>query len=79
MGKSGATAAMLEHGLPVLTYDDEDTPADKLFVFESFKDQVFLLNDEKACEHLIQFMQNSRKPFFDGIAHVASKMEELIY
>jgi hypothetical protein len=79
MGKSGATAAMLEHGLPVLAYDDEDTPADKLFVFESFKDQVFLLNNEKSCEQIIQFLQNSRKPFFDGIDHVASKMEEVIY
>ena len=31
ISKSGATAAMLEHGLPVLAYDDGDTPAGKPF------------------------------------------------
>ena len=32
LGKSGATAAMLEHGLPVIGFDDGDTPKEKLFI-----------------------------------------------
>ena len=45
IGKSGATAAMLEHGLPVLAYDDGDTPQESLFIPDPFKDQIFLIND----------------------------------
>ena len=43
-GKSGTTAAMLEHGLPILVFDDGDTPIEKLFVIDEFSDQIFLLN-----------------------------------
>ena len=78
LGKSGATAAMLEHGLPVLAFDDGDTPKDKLFVFEQFSDQVYLLDDVNFLERLIAFMQEKRKPFFDGVAHTANKMLELV-
>ena len=31
IGKSGATTAMLEHGLPVLAYDDGDTNGKPLY------------------------------------------------
>lgn len=79
LGKSGATAAMLEHGLPVIAFDDMDTPWEKLFVMEQFKDQIFLLNDSSVSKRLESFMQKPRKPFFDGVAFTKRKMLELIY
>jgi hypothetical protein len=74
LGKSGATAAMLEHGLPILTHDDEDTPKDKLFVMQEFQDQVFLLNDSLLTQKLISFFKKPRKPFFDGVAYTRKKI-----
>ena len=78
LGKSGATAAMLEHGLPVIAFDDRDTPKEKLFVFEQFSDQVFLLEEEDFTIRLLAFMQNERKPFFDGVSHTAQEMLKLV-
>ena len=78
LGKSGAAIAMLEHGLPIYVYDDGDTPADRLFVFEAFKDQVFLLNDPKSSEQLIEAAEQLSKPFFNGVAHTAEKFIEAI-
>ena len=77
LGKSGATAAMLEHGLPVLAYDDADTPKKELFVMEQFKDQVFLLNDINLIDRLVSFMQKPRKNFFDGVVHTLNNMLKL--
>lgn len=77
LGKSGATAAMLEHGLPVLAYDDADTPKKELFIMEQFKDQVFLLNDINLTGRLDLFMQKPRKNFFDGVAYTLNNMLEL--
>ena len=74
LGKSGATAAMLEHGLPVIAFDDGDTPTEKLFVFEQFSDQVFLLEDHEFISRLLAFMQKKRKAFFDGVAHTTEEM-----
>ncbi len=74
MGKSGATAAMLEHGLPILIHDDGDTPIENLFVPEPFQDQVFLLNEENQFGHLTKFMQKTARPFFNGVSHVAENM-----
>lgn len=78
LGKSGATAAMLEHGLPILAYDDGDTSVENLFVSEPFQEQVFLLNGENISGDLIKFMQKPRKPFFDGVHHTALKMVDRI-
>ena len=78
IGKSGATAAMLEHGLPVLAYDDGDTPQESLFISEPFKDQIFLINDYSSAEKLLHFIDKPRKSFFDGVAHTANKMQELV-
>jgi hypothetical protein len=78
IGKSGATAAMLEHGLPVLAFDDEDTPKESLFIPDQFKDQVFLINDHPSVEKLPQYIKKPRKPFFDGVAYTANKMLELV-
>ena len=74
MGKSGATAAMLEHGLTVLAYDDGDTPSGRLFVFERFREQVILLNDPSLPVKLTECMAKPRPTFFDGIEHTAREM-----
>jgi glycosyltransferase involved in cell wall biosynthesis len=79
LGKSGATAAMLEHGLPVMVFDDMDTPREKLFVMEQFEDQIFLLNDSSVSERLESFMLKPRKPFFDGVAFTTRKMLKLLH
>ena len=78
IGKSSATAAMLEHGLPVLAYDDGDTPQESLFIPDAFKDQIFLINDQSSVEKLLQYIEKPRKSFFDGVAHTANKMLELV-
>ena len=78
IGKSGTTAAMLEHGLPVLAYDDGDTPQESLFIPDPFKDQIFLINKDSSLEKLIQYIEKPRKSFFDGVAHTANKMLELV-
>ena len=78
LGKSGATAAMLEHGLPVIAFDDGDTPTEKLFVFEQFSDQVFLLEDHEFISRLLAFMQKKRKAFFDGVAHTTEEMLRIL-
>ena len=78
IGKSGATAAMFEHGLSVLAYDDGDTPQESLFIPDPFKDQTFLINDHSSVEKLLQYIDKPRKSFFDGVAHTANKMLELV-
>ena len=78
IGKSGATAAMLEHGLPVLAYDDGDTPKGIFFIPDRFKDQIFLINDHSSVQKLLQYIEKPRKSFFDGVAHTANKMLELV-
>lgn len=78
LGKSGATAAMLEHGLPILAYDDGDTSVENLFAPRPFQKQVFLLNDEKISGELIKMIKQPVKPFFDGVSHVAEKMLEFM-
>ena len=78
IGKSGTTAAMLEHRLPILAYDDGDTAKESLFISNQFKDQIFLINDHSSVEKLLQYMEKPRKPFFDGVAYTANKMLELV-
>jgi hypothetical protein len=69
---------MLEHGLPVLAYDDGDTPQESLFIPDHFKDQIFLINDHSSVEKLLQYIKKPRKSFFDGVAYTANKMLELV-
>ena len=78
IGKSGATAAMFEHGLPVLAYDDGDTPQESLFIPDPFRDQIFLINDHSSVEKLLQYVEKPRKSFFDGVAYTANKMLDLV-
>ena len=78
LGKSGAAAAMMEHGLPIYTYDDGDTPRDKMFIFDSFKDQIFLLNDRNNTKKLLKASRQQRKPFFNGVVHTTEKFLESV-
>ena len=39
---------MLEHGLPILVNDDNDTPRDKITIDERFQNQIFIVNDKSA-------------------------------
>ena len=78
IGKSGATAAMLEHSLPVIAFDDGDTPKDKLFVMKNFEDQIFLLNENTCMKKICSFMESERKPFFNGVKRTAMNMIDLI-
>ena len=78
IGKSGTTAAMLEHGLPVLAYDDGDSPQESLFITDPFKDQIFLINNDSAVDKLIYYIEKPRKSFFDGVAYTANKMLDLV-
>lgn len=78
IGKSSATAAMLEHGIPTLAYDDGDTPKESLFVPKKFKDQIFMINNDSSVEKLLKNIEKPRKPFFDGVAYTANKMLELV-
>ena len=78
IGKSGATAAMFEHGLPVLAYNDGDTPQESLFIPDPFIDQIFLINDHSSAEKLLQYIEKPRKSFFDGVDHTVNKMLGLV-
>jgi len=79
LGKSGATMAMLEHGLPVLIFDDGDTSKDLLLKNEEFSDQIFLLNKQIKPNPIISFMSKPRKTFFNGVVHTANKMLKILY
>jgi Flp pilus assembly CpaE family ATPase len=78
LGKSGATAAMLEHGLPIYTYDDGDTPKKNLFIFEPFKEQIFLINEASHAEKIVDFTKRPRKPFFNGVVHTADDIIKML-
>lgn len=79
LGKSGTSAAMLEHGLPLLTYDDGDTQFEQLFVFEPFKEQVLLLNDPNWTEKMANRLAvRKRSSFFNGVAQTADNLLEAI-
>ena len=69
---------MLEHGLPVLAYDDGDTPKESLFISYPLKDQIFMINDHSSVQKLLQYIEKPRKSFFDGVDHTANKMLELV-
>ena len=78
IGKSSTTATMLEHRLPVLAFDDGDTPKNKLFVMSEFIDQIFLLNEDSTADRMISFLEKPRKSFFDGVAYTAKKMLDIV-
>ena len=79
MGKSSATAAILEQGTPIITHDDGDTPQQALFLLENFQNRVFLLNDgTKYDKELIQLINKHDKLFFNGVSYTANQFIDLI-
>ena len=79
LGKSSATAAMLEHGLPILCYDDKDTPKSELFVFERFKNQVFMIDDHESDNHeILKIINSPNKTYFNGVSYTANRLMELM-
>lgn len=78
VGKSSSNATLLEHRIPIIAFDDGDTPKEKLFVMNEFENQVFLLNDESVTNRLIESIQRPRITHFDGVAYTAKEMLKLI-
>jgi glycosyltransferase involved in cell wall biosynthesis len=77
LGKSGATAAMLEHGLPIISYDDGDTPSKKLFTQKQFTEQIVLLNDKLCLKKCKSLLAKPRKQFFHGVKFTAGKLIDM--
>jgi hypothetical protein len=79
LGKSSATAAMLEHGLPILCYDDKDTPKNELFIFERFKNHVFMIDDHESDNHkILKIINSPQKNCFNGVSYTANRLLELM-
>ena len=71
LGKSGAAAAMLEHGLPIIAHDDGDTPEETLFAPGPFKERIILLDDTDFSSRFRELLEAPNSEFFDGVAHTA--------
>ena len=71
IGKSGAAAAMLEHGLPVVAHDDRDTPQDALFAPGPFEDRFALVGQRDFSSRLRQLVEGPKPAFFDGVSYTA--------
>ena len=78
IGKSSATATLFEHRIPVIAFDDGDTPKEKLFVIKEFEEQLFLLNDDSVTDRLIKSIRKPKKQHFDGVAYTAKEMIGLL-
>lgn len=74
LGKSMSTATLLEHGLTVLTFDDGDTPLNKLFFRKRFNEQIILLNESGSVGKMKRILNKPKRKFFDGVAHTADHM-----
>jgi glycosyltransferase involved in cell wall biosynthesis len=74
LGKSMSTAAFLEHGLPVIAFDDGDTPMEELLLGKRFDKQILLLNETDCVEKLLEILDAPNRSVFDGISHTAEKM-----
>ena len=76
LGKSGTAAAMLEHGLHVITFDDKDTPDIGKYVNGPIVDQVILLNDNKIEEKVLRVLENGKEKPYRGVLKAFSSMVE---
>ena len=74
MYKSGAAAAMLEHGLPLVAFDDGDTPEEALFAPGPFKKRIILLNDINFSCRLRELLKSPKPSFFDGVAYTSETL-----
>ena len=64
--------------MPIIAFDDGDTPKEKLFVMKEFEEQVFLLDDDSVTDRLLKSIQKPRKAHFDGAAYTAKEMLKLL-
>ena len=78
LGKSGAAAAMLEHGLPLVAFDDGDTPDEALFAPGSFEHRIVLLGDKNFAGSLGDGIQAPKPTFFDGVSHTTEGLVRAI-
>ena len=76
MGKSGATAALLEHRLPILTHDDGDTPQKHLIISKLFDDQIFQLDDVDSPGEIAKYITQPKRKFINGVAYTAEEVLE---
>ena len=76
LGKSGTTAAMLEHGLHIITYDDSDTPELGKYVSGPIIDQVILLNDEKMEDKTLRVLGKGKDELYYGCRKTVSTLLE---
>lgn len=74
MGKSSSTSAMLEHRLPIITFDDFDTPNPTMCINQEFSQQIFCLNHPDFEELLIMHLKKARKPFHDGVQETVTQL-----
>ena len=74
LGKSGTTAAMLEHGLHVIAYDDSDTPDIGTYVSGPIIDQVILLNDKKMEDKTLRVLKKGKEESYVGVLKTVPAM-----
>lgn len=79
IGKSGATAAMFEHRLPILVFDDGDTATEKTFVHQPFENQVFLLNDRITPHSIINYIHKTKNSNYSGVNEVVDKVMNIYH
>jgi hypothetical protein len=77
LGKSGTTSSMLEHGLPVIAYDDFDTPSEHVDIPKQFENQVFLISNTFDYKRIINFLNNNRNDKFDGLNHTFNQIKKI--
>lgn len=74
IGKSSSTSAMLEHRLPIITFDDFDTPNPTMCINQEFSKQIFCLNHPDFGESLIMHLKKAKKPFYDGVQETVTQL-----
>ena len=65
---------MLEHGLPILVNDDNDTPRDKITIDERFQNQIFIVNDKICLEKLLNEVENKKNKIFNGVSYTTNEL-----
>ncbi len=78
LGKSMSTASFLEHGLPVITVNDGDTPLDKLFFRKRFNEQIILLNESGSVGKMRGILNEPKRKYFDGVVDTTDTMLKVL-
>lgn len=78
LGKSMSTASFLEHGLPVITFNDGDTPLDKLSFRKRFNKQIILLNESGSVGKMRGILNEPKRKYFDGVVDTTDTMLKVL-